>query len=105
MLFRSISNATVTNNLFYLPDMTSGWINIIDYNQTGTQYFKNNAAAIAADVSAGIQTSPKLPEGQEQVKTKKGLNPFNGGTYDLENGVFVPATDGGFDFTPFGATR
>lgn len=101
----AISDATVTNNLFYLPDMASGYINIIDYNQTGTQYFKSNAAAIAADASAAIQTSPKLPDGQEQVKTKKGLNPFNGGTYDLKNGIFVPATDGGFDFSPFGAKR
>lgn len=100
-----ISDATVTNNLFYLPNLTSGYRNIIKTAEvTGNPLYNDNAAFVPLDAKAGIQFSP-LPEGQTQAaNNRKGINPFDptaGGTYDLENGVFVPISN----YSKYGATR
>lgn len=100
-----ISDATVTNNLFYLPDLSSGYRNIIKTAEvTGNPLYNDNAAFVPLDANAGIQFSP-LPEGQTQAaNNRKGINPFDptaGGTYDLENGVFVPISN----YSKYGATR
>ena len=109
----TISDLTVTNNLFYLPNLASGNYNIVDYSQTTTtQLYKHNACAIADGSTGGIQVAPALPEGSDQVYKRKGLNPFDaksGGTEDYENGIFIPvAVDNGtsnFDYSTYGAKR
>ena len=103
-----ISDATVTNNLFYLPDLTAGYRNIIKTAVVKEQEYKENAAFVALDAKAGVQFNP-IPDDQEQVRTnRKGINPFDpaaGGTYDLVNGFFVPTVIDGSDYTIYGATR
>ena len=101
----TISDATVTNNLFYLPNLSSGYRNIIKTAEvTGNPLYNDNAAFVPLDAKAGVQFNP-LPDGQTQAaNNREGINPFDptaGGTYDLENGVFVPISN----YSKYGATR
>lgn len=97
-----ITDATATNNLFYLPDLSAGYRNIIKTAVvTGEQLYKDNAAFVKLNDAneAGVQINP-LPEGQEQVRNnREGINPFE--TYDLENGLFTPKSE----YSIYGATR
>lgn len=96
-----IAELTITNNLFYLPNHSTGYHNIVDFNQTTTsQVYRNNACVVAADAAGQIQMpTQEFPEGCEQVLSFKGVNPF--ATEDYENVIFVPTSE----FSTYGAKR